>query len=148
MTSIFSVLMKTDMHTYSSVNGTIPVLRLISSCTVRNVSRQHSYQFRAMCMNRKSVKSELQRDRSKESHWEGTETKSNHSTEFKKLVDNTVKHMVWFLGSSCGEPGAGLDDPYKSFLTQDILRFHEPIPWGRRPDHVSGGLALPTAALQ
>lgn len=80
MTTIFSVLMKTDMHTYSSVNGTIPELRLISSCTVRNVSTQHSYQFRATHMKRKSVKSQLQRDRSKESHWEGSETKSNHSS--------------------------------------------------------------------
>lgn len=63
--TIFSVLVKTDMHTYSSVNGTIPVLRLINSCTVRNVSTQHSYQFKATHMKRKRVKSELQRDRRK-----------------------------------------------------------------------------------
>lgn len=109
---------------------------------------EHSYQFKATHMKRKSVKSELQRDRRKVSHWEGSGTKSNHLTEFKKLVDNTLRRMVQLLGSSCGEPRVGRDDPYGSFPTQDILRFHEPNPWDRRPDHVPAGLGLLTAALQ
>ena len=34
--------------------------------------------------------------------------------------------VIWSdLGRSCAEPGVGLNDPYGSFPTQDVLRFYD-----------------------
>lgn len=44
-------------------------------------------------------------------------------SEFRNCLDNSLRHMVWFLGLPSADAGAELDDSRGSLLTLDILWF-------------------------
>lgn len=126
----FSVLMKTDMHTYSSVNGTIPVLRLINSCTVQKCFNSTVTRLKQHTWRESKIRTPKRQKKRKPLG--GVWNKEQSLDRVQEPYWHAIKHMVWFLESSCGEPAVGLDDPHGSFPAQDILRFHEPDPRGRK----------------
>lgn len=49
-----------------------------------------------------------------------------HLPAFKKCLDSTLRHMVWFLGWACAGSGHGLNDPCGSHTTTiQLLWFYD-----------------------